>query len=118
MRINTKVTLAPGTPINVAAALELTDNHMANRVSIQMATGGSGLGYVMDGIAVGRTPATTNASDVTVELYPATSTAPGGQYSDPEAAIDFSMSPAIDLSMLWIDGAEADPVRISAVLNI
>ena len=71
----------------------------------------------MDGI-VNRTPSTSNASDVTVELYAATSTAPGGQYSDPEAAIEFSQAPAIDLNQLWIDGAEADPVRISAVLNI
>ena len=118
MRQNTKITLNPGTPVNIAVALSLQPHTMANRVFIQMATGGTGLGYVMAGIGGGRTPATTNANDVSGELSPATATAPGGYWADPPGAIEFSQAPAIDLTTIWVDGTAADPVRVSVDLNI
>jgi hypothetical protein len=118
MRRNVKITLNPGTPVNLSVALGLVQNPMANRVFIQMATGGTGLGYVMAGIYGGRTPATTNANDVSGELSPATATAPGGSWADPPGAIEFSLAPAIDLSTIWVDGTAADPVRVSADLNV
>jgi hypothetical protein len=118
-RYNTKITLNPGTPINVQTALGLENNAvLANRLFIQMATGGTGLGYVMGGIGGGRTPATTNANDVSAELSPASATAPGGNYMDGGGGIQFSLTPGIDLSTYWIDGTEADPVRISADINV
>jgi hypothetical protein len=118
MRQNTKITLTPGTPINLAVALSLQPHTMCNRVFIQMATGGTGLGYVMGGIGGGRTPATTNANDVSAELAPATATAPGGSYADPSGVLEFSQAPAIDLTTIWVDGTAADPVRVSVDLNV
>jgi len=118
MRTNIKVTLNPGTPVNVAKALGIEGSAFANRVSIQMAVGGAGYGSVMDGIGAGRTPSVNKAGDVTIQLAPASATSPGGQYGDPPAAIPFSQAPAIDLSQIWVDGSQADPVLISAVLNV
>lgn len=119
MRVNTKITLNPGTPVNIAVALGQQPHTMANRVFIQMAAGGTGLGYVMGGIYGGRTPATTNGGDVSAELGASPSaTNPGGSWSDPDSAIEFSLAPAVDLTTIWVDGTAADPVRVSADLNV
>lgn len=131
MRINTTFTIAAGTPINVATgmtATQMTSNGYGakipslyvSRVFIQMLPGASaGIGYVMDGIygvnAAGtgpRVPASTNAADVTAELAPAISTAPGGSYTDIDNS--YTGTIGIDLSKMWVDGAHTgDTVKIS-----
>ena len=113
MRRNKKLTITAGTPLNVfTGTIAAGPNPVYVRsVSIQMATGGSGLGYVMDGIyGGGRVPATTNEADVTMELFPATDTTPGGIYSDSAPVRDYGL----DVNAMWIDGAHTgDTVRVS-----
>jgi hypothetical protein len=99
-RITQTLTIAAGTPIRLATSVTLAD-----RIVVEMKHGGSGLGYVMDGIPNGTTPSTT--SNNPIELAPATSTAPGGIYADSSAI-------GIDISQIWIDGANSgDKVLVS-----
>ena len=120
MRQNMTITIAAGTPINVVTGTSVAPSYdtpavYATRVLAQMRHGGSGLGYVMDGISLGRIPATTNAGDVTAELTPATATAPGGDYSDWE----FNPGGGIDLRRIWIDGGNSgDTVGFSWDLKV
>jgi hypothetical protein len=81
-------------------------------VSIQMLKGGSGVGYVMDGIPKGTTPAGkgTGAGQLTMELNAASAGAAGGQYEDIRSPTD---GWGIDLTQLWVDGDQNDPVAIS-----
>ena len=126
MRVNQTLTVASGTPINVATGMTAAQlaaagygpvggpfnipDKWAKRVFIQMLHGGSGLGYVMDGIRGGRIPASTSAGDVTAELAPASSTSPGGVYSD----FDANPYAGINLAITWIDGSNSgDTVKTS-----
>lgn len=101
-RYNKIYTVAAGTPIQLA-----TVTTPANRVFIQMLTGGSGSGYVMDvsSYVAGTTPAHTTSGELVAQLCPATSTAPGCSYSD--TAGSAPGSGAIDISKLWIDGSNS-----------
>jgi hypothetical protein len=91
VRTNQTITVASGTPAR------LSSTHLYVReVFIQMAIGGTSAGYVM--IVSGHTPSKTAAGDVTAQLAPATSTAPGGAYSDSSPQAD------IDLYNIWVDG--------------
>ena len=94
MRINKQVTVTAGVPV------QLFDQPIRlNRYMVQMIHGATvGLGYVMAGIA-NRTPAATNAFDLTAELYPATATAPGGAFTDEDEAH------GIRGDQVWLDGA-------------
>lgn len=96
-RGNRKITLTPGTPIQLSSVTWTCD-----RIFIQMAAGGTGLGYVMLGVPYGTTPASTNGA---VQLAPATSTAPGGAFWD--------SGPNIDLRKIWVDGTQADTMFIT-----
>lgn len=86
MQFNQVVTVTAGTPINLATLTNVApvkgQEIYAFTVSIQMQHGGTGIGYVMDGITLGRltAPIATNAADLTLELAAATGGAPGGQY--------------------------------------
>lgn len=92
-RITTTLTITAGTPIRLATSITLCD-----RIVIEMKHGGSGLGYVMDGIPNGTTPAI--ATNNPIELSAATSTGPGGAYNDASAL-------GIDVSQIWIDGGNS-----------
>ena len=127
MRINKLLTITAGTPLNIVTGLTATQ--MANfgplrpvfcrSIFIQAAAGGTGEIYVMDGIygvqADGvspRIPATTNSSDVTATLAPATAGAPGGNYGDPNVQPNGATD--IDATKCWIDGSHtSDTVYVS-----
>ena len=112
MRITRTFTIAAGTPINVvtgvATAANESDRVYASRIFIQMLHGGSGIGYVMDGISYGRVPVTAN--DNPIELQAATSTDPGGNYTDS----DFAPGGGVEVTKMWIDGGHTgDTVLVS-----
>lgn len=108
-RINQTLTITAGTPIQLA-----TKYTPINRLLIQALTGGTGLVYVMDmsGYLSTVTPNPATSGHLTAQLAPATSTAPGGSYSDATDATPGSGP--IDLSRIYIDGAHSgDTVVVS-----
>lgn len=127
MRINAKFTVTASGPINIVTGLNGTQmanaapipRLMARSLFIQMLPGGTGLGYVMDGIygvqANGtspRIPSAAVATDVSADLAPATASAPGGSYSDwyslPNGAA------GIQVDKTWIDGSvPGDTIKVS-----
>lgn len=110
-RENHTFTLNPGTPIQIS-----TQQIFVKRIIIQMGiqpSGGAQFGCIMAGIRSGYTPSCSNSSDLTAQLAPASTTAPGGSYSDPNGAPGGISVPDIDLSSVWIDGGHADPVIVS-----
>ena len=108
LRVNSVITINSGVPVQVWTHGSL----IADELLIQGQIGSSaGIVYVMAGIAAGRTPATTNATDVTAVLCAATSTSPGCPYSDGKLT---QQSTGVDVSTIWIDGAHtADKVIVS-----
>lgn len=104
-RQNTQVTVTAGTPIRLS-----TTKRLVNRIFIQMAIGGTGVGYVFDGIANGTTPDPTHAADLTAQLCAATATAPGCNYSDVVNSV--TAADAIDLSQFWVSGSHTGDVLI------
>ncbi len=123
MRVNLLLTVTAGTPQQISSLLNFNTKlkHgapcFASRVFIQMVIGGTGVGYVMDGIPEGTTPAYNTAGDLTAELAAATSTAPGGSYSD--FTNGNNDGPGIDLAALWVDGSHTgDTIIVSAWIRI
>jgi hypothetical protein len=121
MRLNRLYTITAGTPINVATGLTTAaakENRLdVKRVFIQMAHDSAGasfdLGYVMDGIPYGRVPAAANASDITAELTPASTTQPGGNYSDSDN------DAGMDAAKMWVDGLHTgDKIRVSLDVKV
>lgn len=102
-RVGRIITVAAGTPVQLA-----TQSTLVRRIFIQMQAGGTGMGYVMDGVTVGTTPvANTNP---TVQLAAATASAPGGNYSDASQTSAYD----IDLQKIWIDGSHTgDTILVS-----
>lgn len=120
MRVNHTYTVTSGTPINMATGTSGAPSSgdfqpvYASRVFIQMLHGGTGLGYVMDGIPPGTTPAAGTNGHLTAELAAASLTAPGGSYSD----ADPNVAGGIDIRRLWIDGSHSgDTVMVSMDLK-
>jgi hypothetical protein len=113
MRVNRKITVTAGSPVNVATGTDAAGPSpvYVRAVCIQMGVAAGGdLGYVMDGIYGGRIPDIANDSDVTVELAAATSTVPGGIYQDWSDSRELP----IDVNAMWVDGAHTgDPIRTS-----
>ncbi len=128
MRINKTFTVTANGAINLVTGADAVamvtygavPRTMVRALIIQMKHGGTGLGYVMDGIygvqaADGvspRIPSAATDSDVTAELAPATATAPGGSYTDffelPNGAA------GTDVSRMWVDGAvPGDKIKVS-----
>lgn len=106
-RVNTQVTVTAGTPVRLS-----TTKRLVNRIFVQMAIGGSGVGYVMTGIPNGTTPSSSNAAHLTAQLCAATATAPGCNYSDNINST--SNADPIDLSEIWLDGATSgDKIIVS-----
>lgn len=117
-RFNGVLTVTSGTPQNLGTGLTTSDGiqRFASRVFIQMVTAGSGLGYVMAGILGTRVPATSNSSDVTMELSAASADGPGGWYSDFDPNF---MGGGIDVTTIWVDGANTgDTIRYSYDLRV
>ena len=111
-RINATLTVASGTPINLATGTTTAAPGpvWASRYFIQMAHGGTGLGKVYDGVPASRS---LTAADLTAELAPATSTAPGGSTEDWDKSGDRG---GIDINEVWIDGSNTgDKVYASYV---
>ncbi len=101
-RVNQKLTITAGTPVQIAPL-----GTMADEILIQPLPGGTvGLVYVMAGI-VNRTPATSNAADVTAQLCAATATAPGCTYTDGTLV---QQSTGVDAGTVWIDVATSNTV--------
>lgn len=108
-RANLTVTISAGTPVHIWTQ---STPFYVNELIIQPQPGSSaGLIYVMMGIGNGRTPASTNSTDLTATLCAATSTLPGCTYSDGTIA---TPNASIDLSGGWLDGAHTgDKVTVS-----
>lgn len=119
MRIVKKYVIAAGTPVNLATGLataaSAADQLLCTKVFVQMRTGGSGQGYLIDGVAWGRVPATDTQPDYAVQLSAATAQNPGGAYADQ----DFREGGGIDVSKMWLDGAHTgDEVLVSLDLKV
>ena len=118
MRVNKTFTVGAD-PINVGTGLttaaERVDSTPARRIFVQMLTGGSGLGYVLDGIPWGTTPSVATDRHLTAELTAATATEPGGSYRDGSEGQRCD----IDLSKFWIHGANSgDKIKVSYDLPV
>jgi hypothetical protein len=110
-RINLKITITSGTPIQLSAI------HLyASEILIQAAAGGTGLIQVCAGIPVGTTPAANcgTAGQLSAQLAPATSTAPGGSYSD---QVTSKSGTGIDLETIYVDGSHSGDVVLVSFLQ-
>jgi hypothetical protein len=126
MRVNTTITIAAGTPVNIAVALGLvsavastTNPIIANRYLLQMLHGGTGRGYVMDmsAFTAGTTPTYSTSGHLSGEMAPASANAPGGSWGD--AASGIPSGGPVDLTKLWVDGSHTgDTVVFSGDLRI
>ncbi len=99
------ITLTPGTAIRVVGTRTLVSS-----LFFQMATGGTGVGYVLSA-PIGVTCANGGAGTTLIAtLQPATSTAPGGN-----ATIPSNSDPAggIDAQLYCVDGSAADGMIVS-----
>lgn len=129
MRIQTTFTgTATPTQVSTLAAFnaDLTKPLIADRLLIQMKAGATvGLGYVIDGVYFStqttndNTPPTnpvvpTRAGSNPIEMAAATSTAPGGSYSDTAYFKDGS---GIDLRRFWVDADAGVVMTISVDLR-
>lgn len=125
-RLNKTVTLTPGTPLQLSQIFgynnTFTSNNfpggapmIINRVFVQMAIGGTGVGYVMDGIPKGTIPSHSTASQLTAQIGAASGANPGGSYSDRSYEKDGG---GIDGSQFWVDGSAADPMIISVDVRV
>ncbi len=106
-RKNFKLTVNSGVPVQVSSTPLTVDRYV-----IQMAKGGTGVGYICI-VPVGTTPASkcSTAGQLAGQLAAATSTAPGGSWTDFVAVPGGS----IDLRTVWVDGdTSSDVMTVSA----
>jgi hypothetical protein len=107
-RVNTVITITSGTPIQVTTNKTVT----ADRLLIQSLTGGSGIVQICI-VKPGVTPSAKGggSGQLAAQLAPASSTAPGGSYSDVSPA---SQTAGILLNTIFIDGTHSgDTVVVS-----
>ena len=103
MRVNQVFTVG-ASPWRIASTQTLAD-----RFTVQMKTGGTGLGYLLCS-NTGAIPSKANDADIVVEVAPATLTAPGVAYRESQPG----GGNAIDMGSLWVDGAHSgDQIRVS-----
>jgi hypothetical protein len=118
MQICQIYTITAGTPINLAtgtAAAPVKGQEIyAFDLSIQMQHGGTGRGYVMDGVPIGAAVLPTAVSPyLSYELAPATATAPGVNpyYKFVPQGQD---RPGVNIHEIWIDGSNSgDTIIVS-----
>lgn len=120
MRLTAKSVVTANSPINVATLLGLDaafPAYAARWLVQAQAAAGAGIIYVFDGFKPrGTAPTTGTTADS--QIAAATSTAPGGSYSD-EFTADADNQGDIDLSLCWIDGAHSgDPFSVTANMKI
>lgn len=106
-RVNMQVTITAGTPVRLT-----TTKTLVNRLFIQLKTGSSGRAFLLLGVPATTTCDATNAAQLTAELAPATATAPGGSFSDPQGANGMSPSDSEDLAQICIDGSHTGDVVV------
>lgn len=109
-RINQLVTIAAGTPVHLSAI------HLyVSEILIQAAAGGTGLIQICI-VPYGTTPAghCATAGQLAAQLAPATSTAPGGSYSD---SVGLKSGTGIDASTIWIDGTASSDTAVVSYLQ-
>ena len=125
-RINAKITITSGTPVNIWTQLSSTAMTGSGRLSpcycrslsIQAQPSNAGLIQVMDGIygvqsdgVSPRIPSRTASTDVTAVLGASNSaTQPGSQYSDTYNVAN--SQGGIDVSRCWVDGGSTGDVVI------
>lgn len=116
MRINRIITLN-GSPQLVGSFFNAQPNapFYADRVFIQMLTGGVNLGYVMDGIPYGTSPTVSTVTQLTAQLAAASASAPGGSYSDTAYV---NNGGGIDLNQMWVQGTNNETLVVSANLHV
>jgi hypothetical protein len=109
-RFNRTLTIGSG-PVRLsdgataAVAGEVLPPQYVVNFSAQMVHGGSGLGYITLGAANGYTPNQANDGDLTAEIAPATSTAPGGFFYQNQQAYGSPLAGTVDLARAWIGGS-------------
>ncbi len=113
-RINGIITITSGTPIALTTVLPASSTapFNANRIIIQALHGGTGLIQVCI-VPVGTTPAAncSTAGQLGGEICPATSTAPGCNYTD--VAYPDAGAP-LEMRQYWVDGSHSgDTVLVS-----
>ena len=87
-----------------------TSQTLADRIFVQMKTGGTGLGYVLYSDTGAVPPSKATDADIVAELGVASATGPGGSYSD----VQPGGGNCIDVYGYWVDGAvNGDKIRVS-----
>lgn len=106
-RHNQQITITAGTPIRVQAS-----KYLVNRLFVQSMIGNTGAVYIMLGVPTTAACNASNAAHLTAQLAPATATAPGGSFNDPQGANGNSPSDVEDLSQMCLDGSHSGDVVI------
>lgn len=97
-----------------AAATDAFPPQYVVNLSIQMLHGGTGLGYVSLGIPLGITPDVTVSGQLTSEIAPATTTAPGGFFYQNQTSFGSPLSGTADITRAWLHGSSpGDKVVVS-----
>ncbi len=116
-RLNVTITLNPGHPVQISSLFNANTagKHgtpfILDRIFIQMAIGGTGVGYVMTGIPEGVTPSASTSGQISAQLASSGGgTDPGGSYEDRAYEKDGT---GIDGAGIWVDGSAADPCIVS-----
>jgi len=114
---NFRVTVAAGTPVNLATEVSFAtrapttaDQVFAWQLSIQMKDGSTGLGYILDGIAIGRVagPLATNANDLSLEIGSPSAGQAAGAYNKTQPQGQDRCG--IKIHEIWVDGSQTGDV--------
>lgn len=98
-RLNYQYTLTAGSPVRIAS-----QKMLASRLLIQnipMASGGATI--IMLGVPLATVCDSTQAAQVTAYLAPATTTSPGGSFSDPQGANGNTATDSEDMQKACLD---------------
>lgn len=98
-RKNYVYTLTAGSPVRLA-----TQKMLASRLFIQNAPmSGGGVTIVMLGVPAATTCDSSQSTQVTAYLAPATATAPGGSFSDPQGAPGNTIPDSENMALACLD---------------
>lgn len=98
-RLNYTYTLTAGTAVRLASQKMLASRMLIQNIPM---TGG-GVTIIMLGVPTGTACDSTQAAQVTAYLAPATSTAPGGSFSDPQGANGNTIADSENMQNACID---------------
>jgi hypothetical protein len=116
-QVNTQITVVAGTPVNLSTLVSFAtrapttaDVVYAWQLSIQMKSGSTGLGYVMDGVIIGRAsgPLATNVFDLSLQISPPSAgyAAPAYNKTQPQG----QDRAGIKIHELWVDGSQSGDI--------